>query len=43
MNMDKFKKTLTRFAEHLRDFGEMKAAEAVETILKVIGRGIFDE
>ena len=42
MDMDKFEKTLTRFAEHLRDFGEVKAAEAVESILKAINNGIFD-
>ena len=43
MDIEKFKKILTRFAEHLRDFGEVKAAEAVETILKAIDRGLFDK
>ena len=43
MNMEKFKNVLKRFAEHLRDFGEVKAAEAVESILKAIERGLFDE
>lgn len=41
--MERFKNTLKRFAEHLRDFGEVKAAEAVETILKAADRGMFDE
>ncbi len=43
MDMEKFTGSLKRFAEHLRDFGEVKAAEAVETILKAIDRGIFDK
>lgn len=43
MNVEKFKNVLKRFAEHLRDFGEVKAAEAVETILKALDRGVFDE
>ena len=43
MNMEKFKNVLKRFAEHLRDFGEVKAAEAVESILKAVERGVFNE
>lgn len=43
MNMEKFKNVLKRFSEHLRDFGELKAAEAVETILKAVERGVFNE
>ena len=41
MSMEKFKNALKRFAEHLRNFGEVKAAEAVETILKAVDRGVF--
>lgn len=41
MNMKKFTVTLKRFSEHLRDFGEVKAAEAVESILKAVDRGVF--
>lgn len=36
MDMDKFKAYLKRFAEKLRELGERKAAEAVETILKYV-------
>ena len=43
MNMEKFRNTLKRFAEHLREAGEEKAAEAVETILKGVERGVFNE
>lgn len=43
MNMEKFKNTLKRFANLLRDLGEEKAAEAVETILKSVERGMFNE
>lgn len=41
MDMEKFEGTLNRFAEHLRNAGEIKAAEAVETILKSVSRGLF--
>lgn len=41
MNIKRFIGALKRFAEHLRDFGEVKAAEAVETILKAVERGVF--
>lgn len=43
MNIKKLTGTLERFAEHLRNVGEVKAAEAVETILKSIYRGVFDK
>ena len=43
MDMEKFKKTLERFADHLTEAGEKKAAEAVKSILKATERGIFDE
>ena len=43
MNVEKIKNVLKRFAAHLRDFGEVKAAEAVDSILKAIERGMFDE
>lgn len=42
MDKDKLRNILARFAEHLRDFGEVKASEAVESILKAIDNGIFD-
>lgn len=42
MNIEKFKRYLTRFAEHLREAGEEKAADAVITILKAVDRGMFD-
>lgn len=35
-NLEKFKRVLERFAVHLRDFNEIKAAEAVEAILKTL-------
>ena len=35
-NLEKFTRVLKRFAEHLRDFNEIKAAEAVETIIKAL-------
>lgn len=38
MDMEKFKKTLKRFADHLREAGEVKAAEAVESIYKYVSR-----
>lgn len=41
MNMKKFKNVLKRLAEHLRNLDEVKAAEAVETILKAVERGVF--
>ena len=41
MDMDKFIRVLIRFSEHLRDFGEVKAAEAVYSILKAVQRGLF--
>lgn len=41
MNVEKFKKGLERFSEHLRNFGKAKAAEAAESILKAVDRGIF--
>lgn len=34
--IEKFKAYLKRFAERLRECGEQKAAEAVETILKYV-------
>lgn len=43
MNMERFKGTLKRFAEHLRSRGEETAAQAVETILKSLNRGIFND
>lgn len=42
MNMKKFKNVLKRIAEHLRNLDEVKAAEAVESILKAVDRGVFD-
>lgn len=41
INMDSFLGTLKIFADHLRKRGEIKAAEAVETILKAVTRGVF--
>lgn len=41
MNMERFQGTLIRFAEHLRNRGEETAAQAVETILKSVNRGVF--
>lgn len=43
MNMERFRGTLKRFAEHLRNMGEETAAQAVETILKSLNRGVFDD
>lgn len=43
MNIEKFKGTLKRFAEHLRNVGEVKAAEAVETVLKYLTRCAINE
>ena len=34
--IEKFKKILKRFAERLRECGELKAADAVETIIKYV-------
>lgn len=36
MDMEDFKSVLARFAERLRECGELKASEAVETILKYV-------
>lgn len=36
MDMDKFKRVLARFSEHLREAGEVKASEAVKTIIKYV-------
>ena len=36
MDMERFKSYLKGFAEKLRECGEVKAAEAVETILKYV-------
>lgn len=41
INMEKFNGTTKNFAEHLRNNGEEKAAEAVETISKAVSRGVF--
>lgn len=41
MDMERFLGTLERFAEHLRNAGEIKAAEAVETIMKSVIGGLF--
>lgn len=38
MNIKRFTGVLKRFADHLRELGEEKAAEAVETILKYVSR-----
>ena len=35
-NFEKFRNTLIRYAEHLRNFNEIKAAEAVEAIIKAL-------
>lgn len=43
MNMERFQGALIRFAEHLRNRGEETAAQAVETILKSLNRGIFND
>lgn len=43
MDMIRFIGTLERFAEHLRNAGEIKAAQAVETILKSVNAGIFND
>lgn len=41
INMERFQGTLKNFAGRLRERGEIKAAEAVETILKSVSRGVF--
>lgn len=41
INMERFQGSLKRFADHLREQGEIKAAEAVESILKAVNRGVF--
>lgn len=41
INMESFNGTLKIFAGHLRELGETKAAEAVETIAKAVSRGDF--
>lgn len=41
INMDRFQSIMEIFANHLRELGETKAAEAVETILKAVSRGDF--
>lgn len=41
INMERFDGTMRTFADHLRNSGEEKAAEAVETVLKAVNRGIF--
>lgn len=41
INMERFNGTTKNFADHLRNAGEEKAAEAVETVLKAMDRGIF--
>lgn len=41
INMDRFQSIMEIFANHLREFGETKAAEAVETISKAVSRGVF--
>lgn len=41
INMQRFDGTMKNFADHLRNAGEEKAAEAVETIRKAAGRGVF--
>lgn len=43
MNMERFRGTLKRFAEHLRSRGEETAAQAVEVILKSLNGGLFDD
>lgn len=35
MSIEKFMGTLERFAGHLRNEGEIKAAEAIEAVLKL--------
>ena len=36
LDLAKFKRILRRFADRLRNAGELKAAEAVESILKYV-------
>ena len=43
MNTGKFIDVNTRFAEKLRVCGEVKAAEAVESIIKSVKGGMFDD
>lgn len=42
MNIEKFMGTLERFAGHLRNEGEIKAAEAIEAVLKAAGSGVLN-
>lgn len=42
MDMIRFIGTLERFIEHLRNRGEEQAAEAVETVLKAVNKGVFN-
>ena len=41
INMDRFQSIMEIFAGHLRELGETKAAEAVETVMKAVSRGDF--
>ena len=41
IDIDGFRDTLEIYAEHLREQGEETAAQAVETILKSVNRGVF--
>lgn len=41
IDIDRFTGTTKNFANHLRNAGEEKAAEAVETISKAVSRGVF--
>lgn len=42
IDMDRFNGTVKNFADHLRNAGEEKAAEAVETVLKAVNKGVFN-
>lgn len=41
IDMERFNGTAKNFADHLRNAGEEKAAEAVETVLKAVNKGVF--
>ena len=42
LDLEHFQGTLKRFADHLREAGEVKAAEAVESIYKYVSRYTSD-
>lgn len=41
INMERFNGAMKNFADHLRNAGEEKAAEVVETVLKAVHKGVF--